>query len=53
MAIKVTLSFKENNINDVTLYDFLEKKAETIGKSAYIKSLLKEQMDKEIKERQK
>ena len=25
MAIKVTLSFKENNINDVALYDFLEK----------------------------
>ena len=49
MAIKVTLSFKENSINDVTLYDFLEKKSETIGKSAYVKSLLKEQMDKEMK----
>lgn len=28
MAIKITLSFKENNVNDVTLYDFLEKKSE-------------------------
>ena len=53
MAIKVTLSFKENNINDVTLYDFLEKKGETIGKSAYIKSLLKEKLDQEIKNNQK
>jgi len=53
MAIKVTLSFKENNINDVMLYDFLEKKAETIGKSAYVKSLLKEQMDKEMNDPKK
>ena len=47
MAIKITLSFKENNVNDITLYDFLEKKSETIGKSAYIKSLLREKLDQE------
>lgn len=47
MAIKITLSFKENNVNDVMLYDFLENKSETIGKSAYIKSLLKEKLESE------
>ena len=47
MAIKVTLSFKENSVNDIMLYDFLEKKGETIGKSAYIKSLLKEKLEQE------
>jgi hypothetical protein len=47
MAIKITLSFKENNISDIMLYDFLEIKSETIGKSAYIKSLLKEKLDEE------
>lgn len=45
MAIKVTLSFKENNVNDVMLHDFLESESETIGKSAYMKSLLKEKFD--------
>ena len=53
MAIKVTLSFKENNSNDAALYEFLERKAETIGKSAYIKSLLKQQLDSELKEQNK
>lgn len=50
MAIKVTLSFKENNVHDRLLYDFLESKSETIGKSAYIKSLLKEKLDLEQRE---
>ena len=45
MAIKITLSFKEKNVNDVILYDFLERESETIGKSAYIKSLLKEKLE--------
>lgn len=47
MAIKITLSFKENNSNDIELYQFLESKSETIGKSAYIKSLLKEKLNEE------
>lgn len=53
MAIKVTLSFKENSVNDVMLYDFLERKGETIGKSAYMKSLLKEKLDEEMKNQEK
>jgi hypothetical protein len=47
MAIKVNLSFKENSIDDVILYNFLDEKAKVIGKSAYIKSLLKEKLEQE------
>ena len=47
MAIKVNLSFKENSIDDVILYNFLDEKAKVIGKSAYIKSLLKEKLEEE------
>ena len=46
MAIKVTLSFKDN-VDDVLLYNFLEDQAKIIGKSAYIKSLLKEKLEQE------
>ena len=35
------------------LYEFLKAKGEIIGKSAYIKSLLKEKLDQEIKNNQK
>jgi hypothetical protein len=51
MAIKITLSFKESNEHDKVLYDFLESKSEIIGKSAYIKSILKEKMDLEKEEK--
>ena len=46
MATKVTLSFKDN-VDDILLYNFLEDQAKIIGKSAYIKSLLKEKLDQE------
>lgn len=44
--MKVNISFKENG-EDKELLDFLEKKSKIIGKSAYIKQLLYEQMLKE------
>ena len=50
MAIKVNLSFKENSIDDIVLYNFLDEKAKVIGKSAYIKSLLKEKLEQEQKD---
>ena len=37
MAIKVNISFKENSVDDVILYNFLDEKSKIIGKSAYIK----------------
>ena len=46
MAIKVTLSFKDN-VDDILLYNFLEDQAKVIGKSSYIKSLLKEKLEQE------
>ena len=46
MATKVTLSFKDN-VDDILLYNFLEDQAKIIGKSAYIKSLLKEKLEQE------
>lgn len=49
MAVKVTLSFKDN-IDDITLYKYLEEKGKVVGKSGYIKTLLKEAMDKEKNE---
>lgn len=51
MAIKITLSFKETHVSDIVLYNFLETESETIGKSAYIKSLLKEKMDEKNKDK--
>ena len=47
MAIKVNLSFKENSVDDVILYNFLDEKSKIISKSAYIKSLLKEKLEQE------
>jgi hypothetical protein len=47
MAIKFTLSFKESNEDDIVLYNFLESKSKIMGKSAYIKCILKEKMDLE------
>ncbi|HJG96958.1 MAG TPA: hypothetical protein K8V90_07660 [Romboutsia timonensis] len=49
MAVKVTLSFKDT-IDDITLYKFLEEQGKLIGKSAYIKTLLKEAMEQQEKE---
>lgn len=49
MAVKVTLSFKDN-IDDITLYKFLEEKGKLVGKSGYIKTLLKEAMEQQEKE---
>lgn len=49
MAIKVNISFKENSVDDVILYNFLDEKSKIIGKSAYIKSLLKEKLEQEQK----
>lgn len=46
MAIRVTISFKEDT-TDIELYNYLQEKAEIIGTSAYIKTLLKESLNKE------
>ena len=45
-ATLVSISFKDN-INDKMILEWLEEKSETIGKSAYIKQLLLEQLEKE------
>ena len=45
--IEHTISFKENSVDDVILYNFLDEKSKIIGKSAYIKSLLKEKLEQE------
>lgn len=42
--LTVTVSFK-NNINDKLIYEWLEMKSETIGKSSYIKELIKSDME--------
>ncbi|MBP3930252.1 MAG: hypothetical protein J6D47_11910 [Peptostreptococcaceae bacterium] len=42
--LTVTVSFK-NNINDKLIYEWLEMKSETIGKSSYIKELIKLDME--------
>jgi len=42
--LTVTVSFK-NNINDKLIFEWLEMKSETIGKSSYIKELIKLDME--------
>ena len=42
--ITVTVSFK-NNVNDKLIFEWLEMKSETIGKSSYIKELIKSDME--------
>ena len=42
--LTVTVSFK-NNINDKLIFEWLEMKSETIGKSSYIKGLIKSDME--------
>lgn len=49
MAIKVPLSFKETSVEEVELFAFLEEDRGLIGRSTYIKSLIKEK--KKRKER--
>ena len=43
-ATLVSISFKDN-INDKMILELLEEKSETIGKSAYIKQLIKNDME--------
>ena len=45
----VSLSFKDN-VMDKMLLDWLEQQGEVIGKSAYIKNLIKQDMDSSNKE---
>ena len=40
----VSISFKDN-LNDKMILEWLEEKSETIGKSAYIKQLIKNDME--------
>lgn len=42
--LTVTVSFK-NNITDKLMYEWLEMKSEIVGKSAYIKNLIKLDME--------
>lgn len=44
----VSLSFKDN-VMDKMLLDWLEQQGEVLGKSAYIKNLIKQDMDKSMK----
>ena len=44
--MRVEITFK-NNDKEKELYEFLRTKGEIIGKSAYIKQLLLEQLEKE------
>jgi len=46
LAIRVGLSFKETK-EEKELYEFLKEKSEIIGESAYIKTLLQNEMQKE------
>ena len=43
-ATLVSISFKDN-INDKMILEWLEEKSETKGKSAYIKQLIKNEME--------
>ena len=43
--LTVTISFK-NNLTDKMMYEWLEMKSEVVGKSAYIKKLIKLDMEK-------
>lgn len=43
-----TISFKDN-VGDNMLWDFFIAKSEVIGKSAYIKQLIKKDMENESK----
>ena len=42
--LTITVSFK-NNITDKMMYEWLEMKSEVIGKSGYIKKLIKLDME--------
>jgi hypothetical protein len=50
--IVIPVSFKTSTLDDKMLLDWLEEKFETYGKSNYIKLILKEQMIREIKEKE-
>ena len=44
-TLTVTISFK-NNLTDKMMYEWLEMKSEVVGKSGYIKKLIKLDMEK-------
>ena len=44
--VRLQISFKEN-VNDLEIYNYILEKSEIIGISAYIKSLVKSEMEKE------
>ena len=48
-ATLVSVSFKDN-INDKMILEWLEEKSETIGKRAYIKQLIKNDMENSNKQ---
>ena len=50
--IVIPVSFKTSTLDDKMLLDWLEEKFKTYGKSNYIKLILKEQMIREIKEKE-
>ena len=50
--IVIPVSFKTSTLDDKMLLDWLEEKFETYGKRNYIKLILKEQMIREIKEKE-
>ena len=50
--IVIPVSFKTTTLDDKLLLDWLEEKFNTYGKSNYIKLVLKEQMMREINEKE-
>ena len=47
LSVVQRFTTKKDNVDDILLYNFLEDQAKIIGKSAYIKSLLKEKLEQE------
>ena len=45
--MKINISFKENEL-EKTIYDHLEKQSKLLGKSAYIKQLIYEDLLKSL-----
>ena len=46
-SLRIQISFKER-IDDIEIYNWIEDKSSVIGVSGFIKSVLKEAMDKEV-----
>ncbi|WFD09032.1 hypothetical protein [Tepidibacter hydrothermalis] len=48
MSVRIQVSFKEN-VDDLRLYNYVKEKGEIIGVSAYIKLLIKKDMEEDKK----